>query len=190
MSRSFLDVSKYTVDAVLFLPNVFKRHCKQTDCFVERIARPELQFDTIPSVFTGLDGHPKTTNLRCWSCVRTFKGRPWFEPLTMGPRGTVFFTTRGNFCTAQCTKRWITIHTPDLDTRINKTAMLKIIYEIFTGRKIVDIAPAPLHTEMIQYGGSMTTYDYQEAINALDPWHKKEPNFSDIRAEDMARFVD
>mgnify|MGYP003552540816 FL=1 len=61
--------------------------------------------------------------------------------------------------------------------------MLKYIYEIFTGKKIPDIQPSPPPTEMIQYGGYITSQDYQQKIEQLDGSYQKElddNNFASI----------
>lgn len=184
---------KQTIDGILFLKGVYKADCKKLeDIFHDRLlhdAKTESkQYDKIPLVFYSLTTWPKTTNLNCWSCHRTFKTKPWFEPQSIGPISTgsvgVFMTgdeikkaankrefciaAKGNFCSANCTRRHIVTNAKDLADRNNKLAMLKFLYEIFTGRTATMIQNAIPHTEMVQYGGTLTALEYQKKMDELD----------------------
>ena len=74
---------------------------------------------------------------------------------------------KGNFCSPNCVMRYILTNTRDMAERHNKTAMLKFVYELFTGVFIHDICPSPPHSDMIQYGGHMSVIDYQKKIEEL-----------------------
>jgi hypothetical protein len=193
---------KHTIDGILFLQGVYKKDCKKIeDIFTDRLLNdgsPSVKiYDRIPNIFTTLDKHPKTTNLSCWNCTRTFKGRPWFEPqsidrLNKGSVGQIVkseelvktevkteytIVCKGNFCSPSCVRRHINTYTRDMSERFNKIAMLKFVYEIFMGRKTSDINPAPSHTEQVQYGGTMTAAEYQKKIEDLDLVNNSDDSF-------------
>jgi hypothetical protein len=195
------NAKKHTIEGVLFLQGVFKKDCKKIeDFFTDRLlgdGRVDVkQYDKIPTTFVSLETHPKNTNLLCWNCCRSFKGRPWFEPQSIdvvnkGAIGAVIpyeqlnksaihkcysISIKGNFCNPCCVRRYINTNTKDLSERLNKIAMLKFVYEIFLGRCIKDITPAPPHTEMIQYGGNRTTADYQKKLEDLDTLQTSDDN--------------
>ncbi len=185
------NAKKQTVDGVLFLPGVFKTDCERIeDFFHDRLLHGSETdakiFDKIPMVFTDLNTWPKNINLLCWNCRRSFKGRPWFEPQSIDPlnKGRVgefvsstnlnraeikensyCINVKGCFCSANCVMRYILIFSKNLADRLNKVSMLLFVYEIFMGRKIDYIEPAPLVTECIQYGGTLTDRDYQKKID-------------------------
>jgi hypothetical protein len=183
---------KQTLDGILFLQGVFKKDCKRVeDFFHERLlhdgSTENKMYDKIPLVFTGIDTWIKNTNLLCWVCSRAFKTMPWFEPQSIDPlcsgRIGVFLDSqqiktneknkkfciniKGNFCSPNCVMRNILTNTKDLSERHNKISMLKFVYELFTGIKIYNIEPSPIHTDMIQYGGFMTMHEYQKKIEEI-----------------------
>jgi hypothetical protein len=199
---------KQTIDGILFLKGVYKSDCKKLeDIFHDRLlhdAKSETkQYDKIPLIFYSLDTWPKSTNLLCWGCNRSFKSRPWFEPQSIGPVSTgevgVFLTgeeikkiankreycisAKGNFCSANCVRRYIIMNARDLADRNNKLAMLNFLYEIFTGKTMTMIQNAIKHTEMVQYGGSLTLAEYQKKMDELDTEYIRDVadnNFSNI----------
>lgn len=178
------NAKKNAIDGVLFLQGVFKRDCKKIEDFLTDKLLGEghhAVYDHIPIYFTGLDTHPKTTNLLCWNCCRSFKTRPWFEPQSIDPHkqsGKICISIKGNFCSPNCVRRHINTYTLDLYDRLNKISMLKIVYEIFNGRPILDIQPAPPHTDMIQFGGSLNLSEYQKKIDEIDIEYENEVNDS------------
>lgn len=212
------NAKKLTVDGVLFLAGVYKKDCKKIeDFFTDRLlgdGRVETkQYDRIPVTFTTLDLHPKNTNLTCWNCCRTFKDRPWFEPQSIDPvsKGTVgsiipaeslnkskatrgyCISIKGNFCSPNCVRRYINVYTRDMSERLNKIAMLKFVYEIFMGQRISDIQPAPPHTDMVQYGGHLTSQEYQKKLDELDINYQKElsdSSFASICKEYATRLFE
>lgn len=246
---------------VLFLQGVFKKDCKKMeDMFHDRlmfdntINKDTKVYDKIPVSFTSLDDWLKSTNITCWYCHRTFKNRPWFEPLSIEPvsesvsstmplvmdanhsdknakskaagrkkgiktktpdkgvgkvddktvvvanrllnvpvtlpdikkqenRRGVCVGVNGLMCSCNCVAAYINAFTRDLTERLNKMAMLKYIYTVFTGRSIPDIQPSPPPTEMVQYGGALSAAEYQQKIDMLDSAYIKEledNNFASI----------
>ncbi len=189
---------KQTIDGILFLQGVFKKDCKRLEEFFhERLLHDstgEIKlYDKIPLVFTGLDTWPKSTNLLCWNCNKSFKNRPWFEPqsidpMSKGPVGVLLtgdeikkshdvgaccISVKGNFCGPSCTMRHIITYSKNLAERLNKVSMLLIVHNIFTGISVPDIIPAPVHTEMEQFGGRWTAQEYQKKVDELASHYMK-----------------
>lgn len=160
--------SSVKVDTVLFLAGVFKKDCSKLDLQTRKMN----EYDSIPIQFTSLDKHPTNTNLLCWNCMRSFKGYPWFEPQSMTynskQRKEVQFNCHGNFCSAPCVRRYIDLNTKSLSERTDKIAMLKVEYEILTGKPIDFIPPAPPHTIMVQFGGTVRLDEYIMILAELD----------------------
>lgn len=171
--------AKQNIDTVLFLSGVFKKDCSKIDLQL----RKTNEYDSIPLTFTSLESHPRQTNLLCWNCTRNFKGYPWFEPQSMScnsrqlrknePRKDIHFSCHGNFCSAPCVRKYIDTHTRSLSERNDKISMLKIEYEIFMGKPIDFIPPAPSHTNLVQFGGTMTLDAYVLALAELDSNYKQ-----------------
>lgn len=174
------------------------------DIFQDRLITDNQQkqiiYEKLPVNFIDLDSWVKSTNLHCWRCHRQIKYKPWFEPQSIEPiadistglinpkkpntdnesndkklyKRNVYITTKGAFCSHNCVAAYILLYTKDIAERLNKMAMLKYLYEIFTGKNILDIQPSPEPTEMIQYGGELTQIEYQDKIDSLDSLHIKE----------------
>ena len=200
------NAKKQTIDGILFLPGVFKTDCdRMEDFFHDRLlhgSEPDTKiFDKIPMTFTNLEAWPKTTNLLCWNCRRTIKGRPWFEPQSIDPLykgkygefiksnnlnrsgsrdNTYCINVKGCFCSPNCTMRHILTFSKDLADRINKISMLLFVYELFVGKQITDIYPAPLITDMIQYGGQLSEQDYQKKIEDANSSSAKQESMTFI----------
>lgn len=180
---------------ILFLAGVYKKDCKRLeDIFQDRLlytnqeTKSYQKYDSIPVNFTTLEEWPEKTNLLCWYCTRNIENRPWFEPQSIEPRSIgsvgkllnksqllqsihehgVVISVKGIFCSCNCVRAYIDLHTSNIGERYNKIAMLKYVYEIFMNRSISDIRPSPKHTSLVQYGGSLTSSDYQKKINKLD----------------------
>jgi hypothetical protein len=190
-----------THDGILFLQGVFKKDCKRMeDMFREKLIaeNPVHQeakiYDKIPVIFTTVDKWLKSTNLHCWYCCRNFKNRPWFEPQSIEPisevstgkilnseelklsidKKQVSIVTNGIFCTCNCVRAYIDLHNKDLAEKINKIAMLRYLYEVFNGKSIPDIQPSPPPTEMIHFGGVLSSTEYQQKIDNLDTAYQRE----------------
>ena len=186
-------VNVITKDTVLFIQGVYKKNCKRMeDMFREKIIENtithETIYDKIPVVFNSIDEWPRSSNLCCWYCSRHFKTRPWFEPQSIEPvneisDGSILdskaissviykkqtsIVVKGVFCTCNCVRAYIELHTNDYADKFNKVQMLKYIYELFTSKQTLDIQPSPPPTEMQQYGGKLSLVEYQQKIDHLD----------------------
>ena len=195
------NAKRQTVDGILFLQGVFKTDCdKIEDFFHERLLNGTAEskyYDKIPLTFTSLDTWLKETNLLCWNCNRVPKSRPWFEPQSIDPisKGEIgvyvassklirmpgktdyCINVKGIFCSCHCVMRYILNNSKNLADRLNKISMLLFLYEIFTGRRVADIEPAPNVVEMVQYGGSLTEMEYQKKIDEAGANKKYDDNF-------------
>lgn len=198
------NAKKQTIDGVLFLQGVFKTDCDRIeDFFHERLLHGSDAdvkiFDKIPMTFTDLESWVKTTNLLCWNCRRSIKGRPWFEPQSIDPinkckpgefissknlnrtgkiHESYCINVKGCFCSPNCVMRHIQTFSKDLADKLNKISMLLFVYEIFVGTKIADIQSAPLITELVQYGGNMTEQEYQKKIDDANSTLIKQENLT------------
>jgi hypothetical protein len=196
MKQRISNAKRNTIDGILFLQGVYKKDCKKIeDFFTDKLLNEDVKkYNTIPILFTGLDNHPKSTNILCWNCNRSFKGRPWFEPQSLSyniKTKDVNVTCRGNFCGPNCVRAYINTYNKDMAERLNKVSMLKIVYEIFNGRKVDEILPAPDYRIMVQYGGHIQPFEYQKMITELDINYRKDieaNSFSKVNKEEFARF--
>lgn len=187
----------YIPQGTLFLQGVFKRDAGYRESIQEQLNNLDMKvYDKIPVNFTTVERWLKSTNICCWYCSRSFKNRPWFEPQSIEPMcetsngqiltkkellssvniKSVSIVINGIFCSCNCVRAYIDVHTRDIVDRHNKIEMLKYVYQLFTGKKIPDIQPSPSPTEMIQYGGYITAQEYQQKIDQLDNGYQKELN--------------
>jgi hypothetical protein len=198
MDRLRLSNKNINDNSVLFLAGVYKSDFQKFDDMIQDkilsenpISQNIISYDKIPTLFTTLNNWPKSTNILCWRCNRSFKKRPWFEPQSIEPISDnttgnvgkmlneidlkksinikgVCITTLGVFCSCNCVQAYINIYSRDIIDKINKTEMLRFVYEIFTGKKIPDIQPSPSPMIMIHFGGDKTEQEYQQIIESLD----------------------
>lgn len=129
-------------------------------------------FDTVPRVFTGLGDWPYSTNLLCWSCGFGFDGRPKFVPTYVreGEGGGVEVGVLGNMCTFNCAELWIqTQLSPKNEDRWRYQDNLRLVYILFTGRRVAGIAPAPSRLKLRQYGGTWDEDKFWRRLRQLDP---------------------
>ena len=181
------------IKGTLFLKGVFKENClKIEDIFEERliiddindlyqIEKQSINYDKIPVNFSGFDTWLKSTNLLCNYCTCSIDDVPWFEPQTlntisMGKVGVLYnekvkqkyiFSTKGVFCSVYCVNSHIKQHTKNLNDRIDKNSMLKILYKIFNNAEITNIKLAPDYLLMEKFGGNITCSEYKNMINDL-----------------------
>jgi len=203
---------------ILFLQGVFKKDCKRIeDIFHDKLLdkhnitkyiNEKKVYDKIPVLFTIINSWPKSTNLLCWNCSRTFNTIPWFEPQSIEPatetiakkntndiiinNKKIIIGVKGNFCSCNCVMSHINLYSKDISEKLNKIMMLKVVYEIFNnGKTISDIKISPAHTEMIQYGGTYTEQEYQKKIEQLDHSYKYDIEYSSMfRSSDNDLLLD
>jgi hypothetical protein len=194
MSTTTARASK-RVSTILFLEGVYKRDCRTTmdDVHEDRLrintaSHEARRFDKIPLLFTSLDRWPTSTNILCWWCRRSFRGRPWFVPKSVEPNVVqpddhrqVVMTPEGNFCTAHCAAAYINATYIGSD-RYNRHSMLKYLYRIIYGKNTVEITPSPSPYEMAIYGGNLSEVEYSTKISKL------ENNTADLEDQSFANI--
>lgn len=186
-------ISKKSNSLVLFLPGVFKKDCRKVEeIFTDRfLDTPDYdKYDKIPSHFTTLEAHPTHTNLKCWSCCMNFKTRPWFEPLSLSKTSMAI---RGNFCGPCCVVLYIKLHTNSIASQHDKLNMLKYVYEVFTGNRVITIKPAIPHTCLLEYGGDTTVENYIKTLEQIETTYmidSEAVNLSKINIVDFLKIVD
>lgn len=165
---------------VLVLDGIFKKNCTPANEVLSSYRADTTLFDKIPNKFTTIDLWIKNTNLCCWWCTRTFHTRPWFNPISVDyvtndiPGVSVVsnlrysFCTEGVFCSCNCVRAYIDLHSKSFAEHYDRVELLKLLYEVMCGKQPIDIEPSPPPTQMIQFGGWMNTVEYQKRIDKLN----------------------
>jgi hypothetical protein len=188
---------------ILFLPGVFLKDCPrpedesseeiiELDADLDSLAtditaleavvvktRPSIKkYDVIPTQFTSRDTWPKSTNLLCWYCSRSFEEFPWTVPISCSKnlisddsditdvsdtsllesantfREALVMDVHGNFCGCSCSLTYIKrIYDPTIINRHESERLLFMFAEIMTGEKNTYIALADAPTMMQKYCG-------------------------------------
>ena len=84
--------------------------------------------------------------------------------------GCIEMGVYGNFCWFNCAQKWINEKCKIDGTHDDKTRMLKILYEMFTGNKIQKIVESEDKTVMKQFCGEhgITQQEYRDNMNLLN----------------------
>jgi hypothetical protein len=164
-----MNIVEFNRPSVLFIKGVFIKDCIPIDdMFDARIlerAKDELvypdPFTPLPTIFYGFDTWPKTTNLRCYYCDRTFETTPFFIPKTIEPSKEGYtMSTEGCFCTFNCAVHHVDLYYQKIHDNLNKKNMIKLLYRVFHGVQVSEIPPSPSKYEMICYGGELSHQEY------------------------------
>jgi|SRR3989344_5798566 len=148
-------------------------------CIMERIQHNNHQDDTSsilyksnPNTFTSYKTWVKNSNCKCWECTCMFNESPVFIPLYIRKNdlGCIEMGVYGNFCWFNCAQKWINEKCKIDGTHDDKTRMLKILYEMFTGNKIQKIVESEDKTVMKQFCGEhgITQQEYRDNMNLLN----------------------
>lgn len=149
--------------------------------------RPWFEANTIEPIGdtrgTGLVQHNSRSHPTKHNTIYNYIGGISTAEPSVRKNKALAMSVHGVFCSPNCVRAYIDLHTKDLSERLNKISMLKYEYEIFCGKSIPDIQPSPDPTEMVQYGGSTSASDYQQKIDNLDVSYQREledNNFASI----------
>lgn len=128
-------------------------------------------YSKIPHIFTTIDQFPKSTNLLCWSCHRSFTSQPRFiaiESIRAIGRDAYDWIIEGNFCSWACAAAYIEQHYADTK-KWSLRQNLAVVRAQIDGTKIQLVKPAPCHTKMRSYCGAdgMSQQDYSELVESL-----------------------
>ena len=163
-----MNIIEFGRPTVLFIKGVFIKDCVPIDdMFDARIlerAKDEPvfvdAFTPLPTIFHGFETWPKSTNIRCYYCDRTFETVPIFIPKTIEYSIKYTIATEGCFCTFNCAIRHIDLYYIKIHDNLNKKNMLKLLYRIRYGNQVSEIPPAPSKYEMMCYGGELSQQEY------------------------------
>lgn len=120
------------------------------------------KYDSIPSVFNGMDSWPKKTNLCCWYCGFTFQTTPVFIPTYVSKNQCGVF---GNFCSFSCASGYIKDYHSSSD--LYKKNLLNL-YNTYTGNIAFHITESPKRYNLQRYGGSYSDQQYIKKIQELE----------------------
>jgi len=88
---------------LLIMYDIFLKDIKKNDKPITQSIVNLPIYDSIPSIYNGLERWPISTNLRCWECSLQFDNRPCFIPTNPRRIGkTDTYDVYGNFCKWQC----------------------------------------------------------------------------------------
>jgi hypothetical protein len=128
-------------------------------------------YEKIPNYFFSINEWMPTTELQCVNCTRVCHSYP--VPLAtkkVRVEDRVGYELKYISCSFSCNERYInTVMDDELGNkdeirRFELSELQKEIYTKFTGKKIDKIPLAFPKTVMIQYGGQLTPYEYEQKI--------------------------
>lgn len=132
-------------------------------------------YDEIPRKFTSVITWPNSTELLCWNCSLQFHDqRPAFVPLhaEINKNNTGYrkieCDVHGNFCSWNCAWSY-TINNFSKHEQWDIHRTMCFLHEMFTGRHINKIEPAPPKTLMKEYSGNngITKQEYLALFKQL-----------------------
>lgn len=103
---------------------------------------------------------PDETNLACFWCCDTFKGRPCVIPLSIMDN---VWQVYGNFCTPQCCMAYLLSEIIDTHTRWERIALLNRLYTMNTNGRIY---PAPSRETLQRFGGPVSIEDFRSICDS------------------------
>jgi hypothetical protein len=98
---------------------------------------------------------PAETDLACFWCCDSFKGRPCVVPLKIVDN---VWHVYGNFCTPQCCMAHLLAENVDTHTRWERIALLNCLYKDFVNGRIY---PAPNRECLQRFGGPISIQEFR-----------------------------
>jgi hypothetical protein len=98
---------------------------------------------------------PAETDLACFWCCDSFKGRPCVIPIRIVDS---VWHVYGNFCTPQCCMAYLLSELLDTHTRWERISLLNRLYRTNTNGRIY---PAPSRESLQRFGGPISIEDYR-----------------------------
>jgi hypothetical protein len=98
---------------------------------------------------------PSETDLACFWCCDSFKGRPCVIPIRIVDS---VWHVYGNFCTPQCCMAYLLSELLDTHTRWERISLLNRLYRMNTNGRIY---PAPSRESLQRFGGPISIDDFR-----------------------------
>lgn len=124
-------------------------------------------YKKIPDVFVDNESWIKNTNLKCWYCDLTFNNSPYFIPKEYYKISNKHeMKVYGNFCSVGCSKAFLNSNVEFLkdDSYWEKNALLILLHELKTKKRINIITPSISKYNLNIYGGHMTLKEYRNKL--------------------------
>ncbi len=128
-----------------------------------------------PDKFTTLTEWATETNIKCWFCRLSFKGRPKFIPhnieadhpqITENTKYKII--TEGVFCSWNCVVAYIKSQTQYQKNREKIIDMVYFTFSIFEGKQPKHIEQSPQPEKYLrEYGGRYEPYEYKKILARL-----------------------
>lgn len=128
------------------------------------------KFDQIPNTFTDVDAWPLCINLKCWFCDLNFRTLP----IPIGAsicqdEAKDKIAVEGIACSFSCAYAYILQKYHNFSSqKYDKIEILKTIYRMITTKECMNFIESPPRTLREEYGGTMSTKDYIEAVQRND----------------------
>lgn len=125
-----------------------------------------VEFSELPQMFTSLETWPSNPGFPCWHCEMKFDHKSVFVPKTIEPESSripIF----GCFCGFPCLYAFAE-YGIEPSKRIEKRKLIDVLYFMITGKR-KKITPCKPRYEMSKYGGKMTTEEFVNMKEELDP---------------------
>jgi hypothetical protein len=115
---------------------------------------PTIEYSEIPKKFISVESWPKSTNLLCWSCSRSFTNPPAFIPTNpkIDNENRDVCDVIGNFCRWSCASRYVKEVLPE-PMRYDHNKYICLFESKFTDVRREIVKPSPPKTEMQAYCG-------------------------------------
>jgi len=120
--------------------------------------------NTVPNLFVGIDKWEKRTLLCCWSCGLKFKTVPVPIPIYISKMSdnVVEIVIDGVFCSFSCAQLYINSNYYKDGSYLNRSNMLRLLYEYFTGYSVhyIDVAVQPIKMRKYMGESGLTEEEY------------------------------
>lgn len=126
-------------------------------------------YTSMPTRFTGIDNHPKWTNLKCWYCDLMPQGYPKFIPrnIELKADGQLHCDTEGVFSHWSCAAEYCYANLNDT-ARIDALDGIRTIMSVINGRPVTTIRrPIPKTKRQCYCGdGGYSDAEYTRLLDA------------------------
>ncbi len=131
-----------------------------------RFASLETRATRFRSKKQWIESH-KDMQLRCWNCCLQFSNTPCFIPRQIRNTSTgKEYDTLGVFCGFACAYTFLKNRAEFVKDRsfFDKLSMLKMLFTLFSNKRVCEFKEAPCLYDMVHYGGHVKEEDYKKAL--------------------------